>query len=106
MSPSLKPARRSSTKINCLAVDPCLIVQMRAGGTASRSNPAEDFANADNLADFHGDHGQMAIAGSKAVAVTDLHHVAIAALAAGNGDAAGGRCAHGLASSPRRSMPV
>ena len=64
---------------------------MRAGGTTSRSNPADDFANADNLADFHGDHGQMPIAGDKTVAVTDLHHVAIAALAAGNGDVAGGR---------------
>ena len=71
---------------------------MRAGGTTSRSNPANDFANADNLADFHGDHGQMAIAGDKAVAVTDLHHVAIAALAAGNGGVAVG--GHRLANVP------
>jgi hypothetical protein len=42
-------------RIDRFAVDPCFVVQVRPGGSSSRSDPANDLANAHDLADFNAD---------------------------------------------------
>ncbi len=92
--PSRTPARREFLRIDRLAVDAGLVVQMRAGRTPGRTDPADDFADAHGLAYFHVDLGEMAVAGGQAIAVIDLNHVAIAAFAAGDAHSAGGGSVH------------
>src|SRR5262249_910397 len=70
---------------------------MRTGRTAGGSNPADYFANTDNLADFHADLGQMGIAGCEPVAMADLDHIAVAACSACNGHLAGRGCSYRFA---------
>src|SRR6266850_8317331 len=66
-------------RVDRFAVDPGLVVQMRTGRPAGRSDGADHLADSDLVADFHADLGQMAVAGRQAIAVIDFHHAAIAA---------------------------
>src|SRR6478672_13743652 len=66
-------------RVDRFAVDPGLVVQMRTGRPAGRSDRADDLADFDQIADLHADLGQMAVAGRQAVAVVNFHHAAIAA---------------------------
>src|SRR5579884_1961481 len=72
-------------------------MQMRTGGASGRADPADHLADADALTDLDVDLGQVAVACRKTVAVVDLHHVAVAAVPAGDGHAPVGRGAHRLA---------
>jgi len=87
-------------RIDRVAVDPRFVVQVRAGGTPGRSDPAYDLANAYDLADFHADLRQMAVTGGKTVAMIDFHHIAVSALSTGDGHVTSGGRPHGLAGFP------
>src|SRR3954466_2037653 len=72
-------------------------MQMRAGGTARRADAANDLADADRLSDLDVDRREMRVARRKAVAVIDLDHVAVAAVASRDRDGAGRGGARGFA---------
>lgn len=84
-------------RIDCTAINPCLVVQVRTGREAGRSDLANNFANTNDLSDFHADFGQMAEASGETVAVTDLDHISVATLSARDGHLASGCCSHRLA---------
>src|ERR1700741_4638379 len=65
-------------RIDRFAVDPGLIVQMRTGGAAGRTDRADHLSDLDLLADLDVDFGEMAVAGRQPVAVIDLDHPPIA----------------------------
>src|SRR5262245_13238978 len=66
-------------RIDRVAVDARLIVQMRPGRAAGRADLADGLTHSDLLADLHVDFGQMAVARRKAVAVVDFDQIAVAA---------------------------
>src|SRR6185312_578448 len=84
-------------RINRLAVDARLVVQMRAGGAPGRADLAAHLADMDGLADLDVDLREVAVARGKAVAVVDLDHVAVAALAPGDRHAPGRGRVHRIA---------
>src|SRR5262245_29559263 len=99
---ALQPAEADSRtqkllRIDGVAVDACLVVEMRAGRTSGRADAADDLADLDRLADLDVDCRQVAIAGREPVAVVDLDHLAVAAVPAGGGDRAVRRGAHRIA---------
>src|SRR5262249_56597693 len=69
----------------------------RAGRASGGADLADDLADADHLPDLDVDLREVAVAGGEPVAVVDLDQVAVAALAAGHGDDAGGGRMHRLA---------
>src|SRR5262245_456708 len=72
-------ARAQETlRINRLAVDARLVVQMRSGGAAGGADFADDLAGLDRVTDLGVDAREVAIARRHAVAVVDLDHLAIA----------------------------
>src|SRR5215471_12138608 len=71
---------------------------MRSGRKAGRSDTADDLADPHDLSNLHFDFRQVPKAGRESITVTDLYHVAVAALPAGYGHLAGCRRAHRLAS--------
>src|SRR5665811_916962 len=84
-------------RVDRLAVGAGLIVQMRAGRSPGRADPADDLADAHRLTDLHVNLREMAVTGGQAIAVVDLDHVAIAAFAAGDAHFAGGGGVHRFA---------
>src|SRR5690242_13306465 len=70
---------------------------MRPGRTAGRTELADDGARAHRVADRDVDLRQMAVAGRQAVAVIDLHHLAVTAACTGDRHYAGGGGANGIA---------
>src|SRR5437763_16042704 len=76
-------------RVDRLAVDARLVMQMRAGGAPSRADTADDLADPNSLPDFHIDCRKMRVARRKAVAVVDLDHLAVAAVPARDGHGAG-----------------
>src|SRR5262245_18836527 len=85
---------QEALRIDCFAVDPRLVMQMRSGGAAGRADLADDLAGLDRVADLGVDAGEVAIACRQAVAVVDLDHLAIAALPAGECHRSVRSCAH------------
>src|SRR5215510_13248617 len=84
-------------RVDRVAVDAGLVVQVRAGGAPGRADLADDLADAHVLALADVDGGEMAVARRQAVAVIDFHHFAVAAAPAGEHDFSGGRDAYRLA---------
>src|SRR5262245_49416638 len=84
-------------RVDRVAVDAGLVVQMRAGGAPGRADLADDLADAHVLALADVDGGELAVARRQAVAVIDFHHFAVAAAPAGEHDFSGGRDASRLA---------
>src|SRR5580658_4933679 len=78
-------------RIDRFAVDARLVMQMRAGRAAGRADQPDDLADANLVADMDVDLRQMAVAGRQPVAMIDLHHIAVAAVPSGDGDAPDGR---------------
>src|SRR5439155_6019270 len=76
-------------RIDRLAVDPRLVVQVRSGRASGGSEPADDLAGAYLLADLHVDRGKMREAVGQPVAVIDFDHPAVAAVPARVSDGAG-----------------
>src|ERR1700688_4771306 len=72
-------------RIDCFAVDPCLVVQVRAGGASGRADLTDSVADAYLLPYLYADVREVAVAGGKAVAVVEFDHVAIPSLGAGDG---------------------
>src|SRR5262245_46561341 len=77
------PRPQKPLRVDRLAIDAGLVVQVRAGGATSRADPADDLANVHRLADLDVDARQVSVAGREAAAVLDFDHVAVAALPAG-----------------------
>src|SRR5689334_6787253 len=69
-------------RIDRVAVDARLVVQMRPGRASGGADPADDLPDADRLTDLDVDLRQMRVARGKAVAVIDLDHLAVAAVPA------------------------
>src|SRR4051794_1717596 len=57
------PCAQKLLRIDCVAVDPGFIMQMRAGGAAGRADRADHLADPDDVADLDVDLRQMAVAG-------------------------------------------
>src|SRR5215475_74815 len=93
-------------RIDRVAVDAGLVVQVRAGGAPGRADLADDLADAHALALADVDGGEMAVARRQAVAVIDFHHLAVAAAPAGEHDLAGGGGTHRLAGAGAHVEPV
>src|SRR5690349_4622751 len=71
-------------RIDRFAVHARFVMQVRAGRAAGRADLADDLADTHRLSDSHVDLRQMAITGREPVAVVDLDHIAVAAVAAGD----------------------
>src|SRR6185312_4779803 len=84
-------------RIDRFAVDTRLVMQMGPGGAAGRADLADDLADVDDLADLDVDLREVAVPRREAVAVVDFDHIAVAAVAAGAGDAAARGGMHRLA---------
>src|SRR5262245_42841465 len=69
-------------------------MQVRAGGTTGRTDPANNLTDFDRLADLHLDLRQVSITVREPVAVIDFHHLAVPAAPAGAFDLAVGGGAH------------
>src|SRR5262249_36096040 len=91
------PGAQKSLRVDRLAIDAGLVVQMRPGGAAGRANLADDLAAVHRLADLDVDAGQVAVAGREAMAGLDFDHVSVAPLPAGEGHRAIGGGAYRLA---------
>ena len=72
-------------------------MQVRAGGPTGGAHSANGLALGDTRAALHGNAAQVGIHGGVAAAVVDEHHVAKAALGAGEFDHAVTHAAHGSA---------
>src|SRR6516225_6649243 len=83
--------------IDRIAVDAGLIVQVRAGGAAGRTDLADHLADLDALSDLHVDLGEMAVAGREAIAMIDLDHAAVTTAPASFGHRPGGGCVYRIA---------
>src|SRR6266850_2071882 len=70
-------------RIDRVAVDAGLVMQMGACRASGRAEAADDLADLDVLADRDVDLGQMAVTRHHPVAVVDLDHPAVAAVPAG-----------------------
>ena len=88
--PTLAPAQ-NLVRIDRLAVDARLVMEMRARGAAGRAETAHALAGLELVAHLDVDLRQMAIACREPIAVVDLDHPAIAAAPAG-GDHRSGCC--------------
>src|SRR5262249_7720830 len=66
-------------RIDRVAVDAGLVMQMRPRGTAGRSDLADDLADLDALPDLDVDLGEMPVARGEAVAVVDFNHPTVTA---------------------------
>src|SRR3954451_5031965 len=84
-------------RVDGVAIDACLVMQMRARGTARRSDAADDLSDADRLPNLDFDRREMRVAGGKTVAMVDLDHLAVPAVPARHGNGAGCRRAGRLA---------
>ena len=82
--PSRDARAQEFLRIDRLAVDARLVMQMRAGRAAGRADLADGLADPHRLADLDVDLRQVAVAGGEAVAVVDLDHLAVAAFPAGD----------------------
>src|SRR6266852_6072486 len=76
-------------RVDRVAVDARLVVQVRSGRAAGRAEPADNLADLDVLADGDVDLGEMAVACRQTVAVIDLDQLAVAAVPTRRGDGAG-----------------
>src|SRR5579884_2220656 len=70
---------------------------MRPGGAPGRPDLADSLAGVHCLSDRHVDFREMAVPGCQTMAMVDLHHAAIAAFPAGDGDGAARGRVHRLA---------
>src|SRR5262249_53542239 len=88
---------QESLWVDGLAIDAGLVVEVRAGRAAGRSDPANDLANLDLLSDGDLDRRKVAVARGEPVAMVDLDHLAVPALPAGGDHLAVGGGAHRIA---------
>src|SRR6266702_400941 len=70
-------------RVDRLAVDAGLVMQVRTGRAAGGADLAQHLADRHRLPDPDVDRGKMSIAGGEAVAVVELDHLAVAATPAG-----------------------
>src|SRR5215218_10733396 len=80
-----QPDRRAeeSLRIDGVAIDARLVVQVRAGRAPGGADLADHLADTDGLSLRDIDRRQMAVARRKPIAVIDLDHLAVAAAPAG-----------------------
>jgi hypothetical protein len=74
-----------------LAIDQHLVMHMRAGAAAGAAEEPDPLVRRHLLPDRDGGPMEMGIEGFDAVAVVDLHRLAVIAAIAGEGDLSGGR---------------
>src|SRR5438309_7314803 len=95
--PELHAGAEEFLRIDGVAVDAGLVVQMRAGRAAGGADLADHLAGPHALADGDVDRREMAVAGDETVTVVDLDHLAIAALPTRDRDLAVSSDAHRVA---------
>src|SRR5262245_31735312 len=88
---------QEALRIDGVAVDARLVVQVRAGRAPGGAHLADDLADADGLSFRNVDDRQMAVARRQSVAVIDPDHLAVAAAPSGGDDLAGRGGAHRIA---------
>src|ERR1700722_1245959 len=81
--PELGAGVQELLRVDRLAVDAGLVMQVRPGGASGRAHAADGLAGLDGLADLHVDLRHVAVARREAVAVVDLDQAAVAAAPAG-----------------------
>src|SRR5262249_41862701 len=77
-------------RIDGVAADARLVVDVRTGRAAGGAEPADDLSDPDVLSNGDVDFRQMSVAGRQPVAMIDLDQLAIAAVPARDGDDARG----------------
>src|SRR5262249_9455036 len=76
-------------RIDRLAIDARLIMQVRSSRASGRAHPADDLANANGLTFADVERRQVSVPRRQPVAMIDLDHLAVAAAPAGRSDLAG-----------------
>src|SRR6185295_17510262 len=104
-SPQAKPGAQELLRINRLAIDAGLVVQVRAGRSAGRADPADDLAGAHRLAFFDVSRREVRVACRQPVAMVDLDHPAIAAVPADRRDGPAGGGTHRVAMGAAQIKP-
>src|SRR5262245_22758314 len=84
-------------RIDRLAFEPRLVVQVRASRAPGRADLAHDLSALDRLADANVDRREVGVARGEPIVVVDINHPAVAAAPAGGDHCAVAGGAHGIA---------